>query len=95
MKAEFIKTEIPPAAFYAFELPAMKARHSGAGWVPGGPCPFHDERPPGGSFRVSLDTGAFFCHACGAKGGDLITYQFRMASQKGGKDRSFCRHRFR
>jgi DNA primase len=36
-------------------------------------CPIHkagEEAHP--SFTVNLETGGFFCFACGAKGGDLI-----------------------
>lgn len=36
----------------------------------GGLCPFHDDNNPN-SFFVNLDTGAFYCFSCGAKG-DLI-----------------------
>lgn len=32
-------------------------------------CPFHDERHP--SFSINLNSGAYFCHACEAKGSIL------------------------
>jgi hypothetical protein len=35
-------------------------------------CSFHDDRNP--SLSLNLKTGAFFCHACGAKGGDIIAF---------------------
>jgi DNA primase len=33
-------------------------------------CPVHDDSSP--SFTVDLDTGAWKCHACHAKGGDAL-----------------------
>ena len=35
-----------------------------------GLCPFHDDKNP--SLSVNLETGAFNCHACGAKGKDPV-----------------------
>ena len=35
-------------------------------------CPFHDDHRP--SLRVNVDTGAFRCMACGAKGGDVLAF---------------------
>lgn len=35
-------------------------------------CPFHNDTKP--SLRVRLDTGAFRCMACGAKGGDVLAF---------------------
>ena len=35
-------------------------------------CPFHDERHP--SFRVNVDTGAYRCFGCGARGGDVLAF---------------------
>lgn len=35
-------------------------------------CPFHDDRNP--SLRVNVETGAYRCMACGAKGGDVLAY---------------------
>ncbi|WP_082054117.1 CHC2 zinc finger domain-containing protein [Methyloterricola oryzae] len=39
----------------------------------GGLCPFHADGRAG-SFRVHLETGAFCCFACGAKGGDIVAF---------------------
>ena len=36
------------------------------------PCPFHDDTRP--SLRVNLESGAFRCMACGAKGGDVLEF---------------------
>ncbi len=72
MKADTIKRAIPPADFYAAELPAMKPpkRH---GWNDGGVCPFHSDTHAG-SFRVHVESGAFSCFACGTKGGDILAF---------------------
>jgi DNA primase len=35
-------------------------------------CPFHDDGHP--SLRVNVETGAFRCMACGAKGGDVLAF---------------------
>lgn len=67
-----VKTHIPPLDFYRAELPALPAPR-GTGWCEGGLCPFHADNQAG-SFKVSLDTGAFKCFACGAKGGDIIAF---------------------
>ena len=49
-------------------------------------CPFHDDHTP--SLRVNVETGAFRCMACGAKGGDVLAFHrlryglmFREAAQ--------------
>lgn len=33
-------------------------------------CPFHDDAHA--SLGINTETGGFFCHACGAKGGDVL-----------------------
>jgi len=35
-------------------------------------CPFHDDHSP--SLRVNLETGAFRCMACNARGGDVLAF---------------------
>jgi hypothetical protein len=70
--AETIKAAIQPRAFYVSELPSMPPAR-GALWVDGGLCPFHADGRAG-SFRVNLETGAFTCFACGAKGGDIVAF---------------------
>jgi len=35
-------------------------------------CPFHDDRSP--SLSVNVETGGFICHACGIKGGDIVSF---------------------
>lgn len=65
-----IKATASPESFYTARLTGMK---SGAGWVEGGLCPFHQDTKTG-SFRVNLDTGAYKCFSCGASGGDVIDF---------------------
>lgn len=38
-------------------------------------CPFHEDRSP--SFRVNMRDGGFYCHGCGAAGGDVLTFHMR------------------
>ena len=75
LSADVLKAALPASAYYRRALPTMPdARH--AGWVDGGLCPFHDDRHRG-NFRVNLDTGAFCCFSCGAKGGDILAFHQR------------------
>jgi hypothetical protein len=67
-----IRQGIHPAAFYQSELPNIPTP-KGWGWADGGLCPFHKDTRRG-NFRVNLDTGAFRCFSCGAKGGDVIAF---------------------
>jgi len=39
-------------------------------------CPFHGDTNP--SLSVNVDSGAFKCFACDAKGGDLIAFEMRL-----------------
>ena len=73
MDSARLKNTVRPADFYRVELPGMPPPKVDDGWVSGGLCPFHDDRRAG-NFRVNLDTGAFTCFACGAKGGDIVTF---------------------
>ncbi|EXJ14594.1 CHC2 zinc finger domain-containing protein [Imhoffiella purpurea] len=75
LSADVLKAALPASAYYRRELPTMPhTRH--AGWVDGGLCPFHDDQHRG-NFRVNLDTGAFCCFSCGAKGGDILAFHQR------------------
>ena len=74
MKAKDIKRGIAPRQFYRHELPnAPEWKPGASGWQSGGKCVFHDEKRAG-SFRVNLDSGAFCCFACGARGGDVLDF---------------------
>nr|MBA3731709.1 hypothetical protein [Gammaproteobacteria bacterium] len=39
-------------------------------------CPFHEDTNP--SLSVNLVRGGFICHACGAKGGDVLDFHRRL-----------------
>ncbi|MGI8423092.1 MAG: CHC2 zinc finger domain-containing protein [Chloroflexota bacterium] len=65
------RASLPAPAAYLAEHATLVTRPRGE-WV-SIRCPAHkggDESHP--SMRVSLVDGHFFCHACGAKGGDVI-----------------------
>jgi len=67
--APFDRTQLPaPVSYFTREgLPL-----AGRGRWRSALCPFHDDHSP--SLRVNVDTGAFRCMACGAKGGDVLAY---------------------
>lgn len=44
---------------------------SGSAWV-NIRCCFHEDSNP--SLSLNLKSGGFFCHACGARGGDVIAF---------------------
>ena len=73
MHAAKIKAAVPPLDFYKTELPGMPPPKREWGWVPGGLCPFHQDNHAG-NFRIHLDTGAFCCFSCGARGADIISF---------------------
>ncbi|MBT6980834.1 MAG: hypothetical protein HOA05_01215 [Candidatus Marinimicrobia bacterium] len=66
-----IKEVISPLYFYQSQLPSLT--HQRSGWVNGGLCPFHHDHKAG-SFFINIDTGAFNCFSCQAKGGDVIAF---------------------
>lgn len=59
----------PPAAYYADRA---GLRLVGCGLWRSALCSFHEEQRP--SLRINLETGAFRCMACGARGGDVIDF---------------------
>ena len=67
-----LKARISPLSFYQRELGSISKR-ANQGWASGGLCPFHSDTRIG-NFRVNIESGAFKCFACGAKGGDIISY---------------------
>jgi DNA primase len=66
-----MRLEIDPRQFYEYELGVKFT--SGKDWQAAGKCPFHDDAHAG-SFRVSLSSGAFFCHACKASGASVVDF---------------------
>lgn len=63
-----------PAGYYAANVQRL-GRANQTGWALG-LCPFHDDHNP--SLSVNLETGAFACHACGAKGSGVISFHMRL-----------------
>ena len=60
----------PPQTFYQKELGKLgKPRR---GWAQGD-CPFHKSESHK-SFSVNLDSGGYYCHGCGSKGGDVLAF---------------------
>lgn len=66
----FRRDALPPASVYYSEQLGLNL-NGRSGWVPA-ICPFHDDSAP--SLSVNLNHGAFVCHACGAKGGDVLDF---------------------
>ena len=79
LSAETLKASVSPETYYRCELPGMPAPKK-AGWNDGGLCPFHADQHRG-NFRVNLESGAFTCFSCGAKGGDLIAFHMQRHSR--------------
>jgi hypothetical protein len=61
-----------PRSFYERELGEL--RRPSRGWAsPKAGCPFHASKSKT-SFRLNLESGAFRCFGCGAKGGDVLSF---------------------
>ena len=66
--SHFNRTKLPtPESFWASQGIELKSNKD---WITA-KCVFHDDRHA--SLSVNCGTGGFFCHACGAKGGDVLT----------------------
>lgn len=68
------------SGFDPARLPDPETYFENRGLVPQGrgawrmaQCPFHDDTHA--SLGVNVETGAFRCHACGAKGGDVLDFE--------------------
>lgn len=68
-----LKQAICSQEFYEKELGTSIRLRWGKKWGLAGLCPFHADRFAG-SFYVNIDSGAYKCHACGAGGGDIISF---------------------
>lgn len=70
----FDRAALPSPADYfrseGMDLPRPNAK----GWC-NVRCVFHDDKKP--SLGVNLRTGAFRCHACDARGGDVVAFHMR------------------
>lgn len=61
---------LPPAEDY---FSARLKLRPGSGPWRSAPCCFHEDKTP--SLRVNIETGAFRCFGCGAKGGDVLDFE--------------------
>lgn len=61
----------PPGQYYRDQ--GLKL--SGGGAWKSAQCPFHDDTSP--SLRVRIETGAFRCMVCGARGGDVLSFHMQ------------------
>ena len=69
---DLLKKRTNTTQFYQKHTGAAGSATSG-GWAKAGLCPFHeDERK--GNFTYHVESGAYKCFACGAKGGDVIKF---------------------
>jgi hypothetical protein len=71
-RGRFVRERLPNPAKY-FESEGIALR--GCGTWRDAVCPFHDDTTP--SLRVHAETGAYRCMACGARGGDVLSFHRR------------------
>ena len=60
-----------PADYYAGEGVCLRGRGAWRDAL----CPFHPDTNP--SLRVHIETGAFRCMVCGARGGDVLAFHMK------------------
>lgn len=66
-QSKFNRLNLPyPESFWAAHGITFKAKN---GWVMA-KCIFHDDTHA--SLGINVESGGFFCHACGARGGDVL-----------------------
>ena len=73
LDAASIMAAITPYDYYLREQSLDRFKGKSRGWVEAGLCPFHDDHSSG-SFWIHLESGAYKCFSCGAKGGDIIAF---------------------
>jgi hypothetical protein len=67
-QSKFKRAKLPlPELFWASHGITLKSKK---GWMMA-KCVFHDDHHA--SLGINTETGGFFCHACGAKGGDVLS----------------------
>lgn len=71
--AASIKSWINSYDFYLKEQTLERFKSKSGRWAEAGLCPFHDDSSTG-SFWINLESGAFNCFSCSAKGGDIIAF---------------------
>lgn len=72
-EASSVKSGIDPHDFYLKEQSLDRFKNKSRGWAEAGLCPFHEDRASG-SFRVNLESGAYKCFSCDAKGSNIIAF---------------------
>jgi hypothetical protein len=66
-KERFNREHLPtPESFWGERQVKLSGKK---GWASTN-CILHEDNSP--SMRVNTESGAFFCHSCGAKGGDVL-----------------------
>lgn len=66
-QTKFNRLNLPcPESFWAAHGITFKAKN---GWVMA-KCIFHEDTHA--SLGINAESGGFFCHACGARGGDIL-----------------------
>lgn len=71
--SRFRRELLPPASvFWKRELAPRQLSRPSRGWART-TCPLHGGDNPT-AFVVNLHSGAFYCHACGVKGGDIVAF---------------------
>lgn len=68
-RSQFKRERLPDALHY---FTASGVRLIGRGPWRSTLCCFHDDTRP--SLRVNVESGAFRCMACGARGGDVLAF---------------------
>ena len=66
---KFSRKDLPSSITY-YENQGINLKGSGA-WRDA-ICPFHNDTKP--SLRVKVENGAYRCMACGARGGDVLSF---------------------
>jgi DNA primase len=70
MIANFDRALLPDPSSYFSDHANLALR--GRGKWRSALCPFHDDHQA--SLSVNVDSGGFCCHACQAKGGDILEF---------------------
>lgn len=65
----FNRESLPdPLNFYRIYFPRLNTAREWTSAL----CPFHGDKQP--SLSINLRTGGFLCHACGARGGNVLDF---------------------
>jgi hypothetical protein len=71
-KFSFKRNNLPsPLSYYKNQFSEMPRNKT---WV-NVQCCFHDDNTP--SLSLNLESGGFFCHSCGEKGGNVLDFHIK------------------